>query len=112
MNKVKFFKEVFSFDMIDTLMKMDWREINIKDVYKGCNSAADIEAGLVNNPEQVELYEKRIKICGDCSIRTGNICDKKKSGIHEITGTVTNGCNCNVKCKSGLFGATCPLGKW
>lgn len=59
-----------------------------------------------------ELASKRMKKCDSCPLRTGNVCDPKKSIKHVKTGKEIYGCGCNLSAKTMAPGSNCPAGKW
>jgi hypothetical protein len=49
----------------------------------------------------IKQYVGRMKICGDCPELT-----------KKLTGKFCNICGCNMKLKTQIDSAKCPLGKW
>lgn len=57
------------------------------------------------------LGQSRMSICLTCPVRTGNVCDKGKSGKNQL-GFPFRGCNCRIDKKTLCKECTCPGGRW
>ena len=62
--------------------------------------------------KQREDSEKRYRQCLSCTIRSGNTCSTERQGVNINTGSVNNGCGCNLAAKTKTKDFKCPLGKW
>lgn len=56
---------------------------------------------IFENKEIEKIAIPRLKICEECPIRTGMICDKSKGG-----------CGCNTAAKVRCLTCKCPKNKW
>ena len=64
-------------------------------------------------PENVQkLADERFKICNNCPIRKGNVCDPKQMIENVVTKQMVNGCGCNLKAKVLSPESKCPASKW
>lgn len=95
------------------------------------NSLNNILEGWANNiknnfgllsPELKSKGEKRLLICNVCTLRDGNTCSKKRTGlvvqdfvykdIERLKGQEVNGCGCMLSMKSLCDNCQCPRGLW
>lgn len=58
------------------------------------------------------LSVKRLVICDNCDIRSGNSCSTSNSGKDILTGDIKTGCGCNISAKTLSPSSKCPLSKW
>lgn len=63
------------------------------------------------SPEIRQMGEKRLKICHQCPVRTGNRCDPNKT-IKNKDGDRIKGCGCVLSAKVLSPSSKCPAGKW
>lgn len=84
--------------------------MDIRGIISGWANLTLKELNLLS-PQIRELGEKRLKICDSCPVRTGNICDPKKTILNK-NGDRVRGCGCQLSAKALSPGSKCPAGKW
>jgi len=83
----------------------------LKEIYDGWGNLIKDKLKILN-PEIKEIGKRRLLICDVCEIRTKDICNPLKKGIHTITGKLVNGCGCALSAKVLSPNSKCPLGKF
>lgn len=69
--------------------------MNLGEIYDGWKH-------LIFKDDQVEeVATKRLKVCGDCPIRSRGFCDSRKGG-----------CGCLLEAKVRSLNSVCPKGLW
>jgi len=58
-----------------------------------------------------KLGESRMSVCLECPIRTGDRCDRNKTGSNKH-GISFNGCGCIITKKTLCIECVCPGGHW
>lgn len=84
--------------------------IQISQILQGWANVAKDKLGLLD-PALKQEAEKKLLICNECPMRTGNSCDPNKQIMHETKGVLVKGCGCNLTAKI-LSNSACPAGKW
>lgn len=94
----------------------------ISEILEGWGNSIKDKFGLLNDPELKAKSEKRLLICNVCTLRDGNTCSKKRTGLvvqdfiykdtKRLKGQEVNGCGCSLSAKSLCNDCQCPLGEW
>ena len=82
----------------------------ISEILEGWGNYIKDKFGLLNDPELKAKSEKRLLICNVCTLRDGNTCSKKRTGlvvqdfvykdIKRLKGESYKGCGCSLSAKS------------
>lgn len=95
---------------IEYFKALNWKEIKPLDILKGCSEA--YFSDIYNRGEVYDTVVKyRLKICSNCPLFTGSICDPTKKEL-DVNGKEVSGCGCNITCKTALKDSECPRKLW
>lgn len=94
----------------------------ISEILEGWGNSIKDKFGLLNDPELKAKSEKRLLTCNVCTLRDGNTCSKKRTGVciedflygdePRFKGENYKGCGCMLSMKSLCNNCSCPLNKW